>query len=230
MTNTAAEHASNDLWTVMSTATAVRRYRDEPVPDSVLERCLVAASWAPSGGNGQPWRFVVLDTPELRELITTAARRTWEVMKDFYKLPAVSAAADDRKSRTLRTMAEHMQVGGAAPVLVLFCVQPQRGTTELQQGGSIFPAVQNFLLAARAQGLGAAITLWQDACDAELRSFIGIPDDWKIATLLTVGWPAGRHHRVRRRPLSEVATCDRWDQPWPVRPADVARDVHENSA
>jgi nitroreductase len=111
-------------------------------------------------------------------------------------------------------MAEHMKVGGAAPGLVLFCVQPQRGTTELQQAGSIFPAVQNFLLAARAQGLGAAITLWQDACDAELRRLVGIPDDWKIATLLTVGWPAGRHHTVRRKPLSAVAVTDRWDAPW----------------
>lgn len=217
MTNQTAEHVSDDLWTVMRTATAVRRYRDEPVPDAVLEKCLVAASWAPSGGNGQPWRFVVLNTPELRDLVTGAAQRTWEVMKDFYKLPEVADGADDPKTRTLRTMAEHMRVGGAAPVLVLFCVQPQRGTTELQQGGSIFPAVQNFLLAARAQGLGAAITLWHDACEDELRSVVGIPGDWKIATLLTVGWPAGRHHSVRRRPLPEVAMCDHWDRSWPAR-------------
>lgn len=198
----------------MHTATAVRRYRDEPVGDEVLEKCLLAASSAPSGGNGQPWRFVVLRSPELRAVITSAAQRTWEVMKDFYRLPAVDDGAEDPKSRTLRTMAEHMRVGGAAPELVLFCVQPQRGTTELQQGGSIFPAVQNFLLAARAQGLGAAITLWQDACDAELRDLVGIPADWKIATLLTVGWPAGTHHAVRRKPLPAVAVVDHWDCPW----------------
>jgi nitroreductase len=111
-------------------------------------------------------------------------------------------------------MAEHMRVGGAAPVLVLFCVQPQRGTTELQQGGSIFPAVQNFLLAARAQGLGAAITLWHGSCEDQLRSMVGIPEDWKIATLLTVGWPKGGHHPVRRKPLTEVAATDHWDQTW----------------
>ncbi len=111
-------------------------------------------------------------------------------------------------------MAEHMTVGGAAPVLVLFCVCPQRGASDLQMGGSIFPAVQNFLLAARAQGLGAAITLWQDSCDTELRELVGIPDDWRIATLLTVGWPNGGHHPVRRKSLSEVAVVDRWDEPW----------------
>lgn len=214
MNHSPVEPVSDDLWTVMSTATAVRRYRDEAVPDHILQKCLTAASWAPSGGNGQPWRFVVLDSPELRALVTTAAQRTWEVMKDFYRLPDITDGADDPKSRTLRTMAEHMRVGGGAPALVLFCVQPQRGTTELQQGGSIFPAVQNFLLAARSQGLGAAITLWQDACSTELREAVGIPDTWKIATLLTVGWPKGRHHRVRRKPLAEVAVQDRWDRPW----------------
>jgi nitroreductase len=207
---------SDDLWTVMSTATAVRLYRDDPVPDDVLQRCLLAATWAPSGGNGQPWRFVVIRSPKLRDVITAAAQSTWEVMKDFYRLPDVGDGADDPKSRVLRAMAEHMQVGGAAPELVLFCVQPQRGTTELQQAGSIYPAVQNFLLAARAQGLGAAITLWQGHCESELRTSIGIPDDWKIATLLTVGWPRGGHHPVRRKPLPTAAVVDRWDNGWPT--------------
>jgi nitroreductase len=205
---------SSDLWTVMSTATAVRRYRDDPVPDEVLDKCLLAATWAPSGGNGQPWRFVVIRSAELRDIITSAARQTWEVMKDFYQLPTVADGADDPKSRVLQAMAEHMDVGGGAPELVLFCVQPQRGTTEMQQAGSIFPAVQNFLLAARAQGLGAAITLWHGQCETELRASIGIPDDWKIATLLTVGWPKGGHHPVRRRPLSSAAVIDQWDKPW----------------
>lgn len=214
MSCTEAPTVSDDLWTVMGSATAVRRYRDESVPADVLERCLLAASWAPSGGNQQPWRFVVLRSPQLRALVTTAARQTWTVMKEFYRLPEVPDDASDPKARTLRTMAEHMTVGGDAPELVLFCVQPQRGTTELQQGGSIFPAVQNFLLAARAQGLGAAITLWHDACDAELRSQIGIPEDWRIATLVTVGWPRGHHHRVRRKPLEEAVSVDSWDQAW----------------
>ncbi|MEZ0341284.1 nitroreductase family protein [Mycobacterium sp. pV006] len=209
-----APPVSDDLWTVMNSATAVRRYRDEPVPADVLERCLQAASWAPSGGNQQPWKFVVLNSPQVRSVVTSAAHRTWEVMKDFYRLAEPDETADDPKSRTIRTMAEHMRVGGNAPALVLFCVQPQRGTTELQQGGSIFPAVQNFLLAARAQGLGAAITLWQDSCDSELRELVGIPEDWKVATLLTVGWPRGAHHVVRRKPLTEVAACDHWHRPW----------------
>jgi nitroreductase len=146
-------------------------------------------------------------------VITAAARRTWDVMADFYGFDKPSAA-DDPKSRVLQAMYEHMQVGGDAPVCVLFCVQPQRGASDLQQGGSIFPAVQNFLLAARAQGLGAAITLWHDQCEPQLRELIGIPDDWRIATLVTAGWPKGGHHRVRRQPVEAVTAVDRWDRPW----------------
>lgn len=207
-----------DLWTVLRTASAVLRYRPEPVDDAVIEKCLRAATWAPSGGNQQPWRFVVVRSPQLRQVISEAARRPWQAMVEFYRLPEPDGDAADAKSRVLRAMREHTETGGDAPVCVLFCVRPQRGASDLQQGGSIFPAVQNFLLAARAQGLGAAITLWHDACEPQLRELIGIPDDWRIATLVTAGWPKGGHHPVRRKPLSEVAVVDRWDRPWDTPP------------
>ncbi|KKW66111.1 nitroreductase [Mycolicibacterium elephantis] len=205
---------TDDLWTVMRTASAVRRYRGEPVDDAVIEKCLHAATWAPSGGNQQPWRFVVVRSAEVRAVISAAARQTWQAMTDFYGFDAPPADATDAKARVLRAMYEHMHVGGDAPVCVLFCVEPQPGASDLQQGGSIFPAVQNFLLAARAQGLGAAITLWQDACDSELRELVGIPPHWRIATLITAGWPVGQHHPVRRKPVAEVAAIDSWANPW----------------
>lgn len=204
-----------DVWEVMRTASAVRRYRPDPVDDAVLERCLRAATWAPSGGNQQPWRFVVLRSERARTLISAAAHRAWQELQRFYGVSIPPDGSDDPKDRVLRAMAEHAETGGAAPGLVLFCVKPQAGASELQQGGSIFPAVQNFLLAARAQGLGAAITLWHSSCEDELRALVGIPDDWLTAALVTVGWPAGGHRTVRRKPLEQVAAVDSWDQPWP---------------
>ena len=219
MTGESVPATSDDLWTVMASASTVRRYRDEPVDDETLDRCLRAASWAPSGANQQAWRFVVLRSDRARALVTEAAHRTWDSLKDFYLLSAPEDDANDPKSRVLRAMAEHMRVGGNAPALVLFCVQPQAGATELQQGASLFPAVQNFLLAARAQGLGAAITLWHMSCDDALRALIGIPDDWVVAALVTAGWPEGRHRMVRRKPLSEVAVVDHWGRHWPPEKA-----------
>jgi nitroreductase len=207
---------SADLWTVISTASAVRRYRQDPVDDVVLERCLLAATSAPSGGNQQPWRFVVLRSPEARAVISEGARRTWKRMAEFYGLPLTPDEANDSKSRVLHAMWEHMHVGGDAPVCVLFCVHPQAGASDLQQGGSIFPAMQNFLLAARAQGLGAAVTLWHGSCEKQLRAVVGIPDDWWIAALITAGWPQGRHHPVRRKPIEDVVAVDHWSAAWRV--------------
>lgn len=213
-TVTAPDMSAKDIWSVMNTASAVRRYRDEPVDDSIVHRCLTAASWAPSGGNQQPWRFIVVDSPVLRRVITSGARRTWEAMRDFYGIEEPGAEANDPKSRVLRAMAEHMRRGGDAPVIVVFCVLPQAGATDLQQGGSIFPAMQNFLLAARAEGLGAAVTLWHQSCEDELRAAAAIPADWRIAALVTAGWPRGGHRTVRRKPLSQVACQDDWQTPF----------------
>lgn len=210
----APSNESNDLWTVMSTASAVRRYRPEPVDDAVLERCLRAATWAPSGANQQPWRFVVVRSAATRAVISEGARRTWDAMADFYRLEKPSPYATDTKTRVLHAMWEHTHVGGDAPVCVLFCIRPQPGTGELQQGGSIYPAAQNFLLAARAQGLGAAVTLWHDSCEDELRTATGIPGEWRIAALITAGWPQGSHHPVRRKPVEEVVAVDEWTQSW----------------
>ena len=211
------------VWSVMHTASAVRRYRADPVDDSILHRCLTAATWAPSGGNQQPWRFVVVDSPAVRRVITEGARRTWETMRGFYGIEEPPANADDPKSRVLRAMAEHTRIGGQVPVIVMFCIRPQAGATDLQQGGSIFPAMQNFLLAARAEGLGAAITLWHQSCEAELRDAVGIPPEWRIAALVTAGWPQGSHRAVRRKPLSQVAARNDWHTPFLCLPTAEIR-------
>jgi nitroreductase len=203
---------ATDIWEVMRTARAIRRYRDDPVDDSVILRCLEAATWAPSGGNQQPWRFVLIKSTETRRIIGEAAQRTWEIMTSFYGLSVPNDGDDSPHARVTRTMHHHMMNGATVPVCLLFCVQPQRGATDLQNGGSIFPALQNFSLAARAQGLGTAITLWHDQCDDALRSQVGIPDDWQIASIVTAGWPAGNHGPVNRKPVGRVVVIDQWDR------------------
>jgi nitroreductase len=102
------------------------------------------------------------------------------------------------------------------PAAVLFCVREQPDTPPLAQGGSIYPAMQNFLLAARACGLGACVTGWHLGIQDEIRAAVGIPDDWNIAGLVIVGWPEGNHGPLRRRPVAEVAVRDRWDVPHPA--------------
>jgi nitroreductase len=205
--------SSTDIWDVMSTARTIRRFTDEPVDDATLERCLQAATWAPSGANAQAWRFVVLRSPELRATVAKAAAHALEVIEPVYGMTRPAADDDSRRARTYRATYElHDRAGERTSVL--FTQQRFDTASELLLGGSIFPAMQNFLLAARAEGLGACLTSWASyGGEALLREAVGVPDDWMLAGHAVVGWPRGRHGPLRRRPVAEVVFLDRWDAP-----------------
>ena len=195
----------------MRTAKAIRRYRDEPVDDDVLRKCLEAATWAPSGSNRQSWRFVVLRSPEVRAVLGPAYRQGWADMAGGYGVERIDPDDNSRRARMGRTMQHFVENFEKVPAYVLFCVEARERRLVLADGASIYPALQNFLLAARAQGLGAVMTTWYLYCEDELRRLVGVPDDFLLAGLVPVGWPVGSHGPVRRRPVEEVAFRDRWD-------------------
>jgi nitroreductase len=196
----------------MSTARTIRRFTDEEVDDATLARCLEAATWAPSGANAQAWRFVVLRSPEVRAVVATAAAQALEVIEPVYGMTRPSEEDDSRRARTNRATYElHDRAGEFTSVLFLQERFPQ--ASELLLGGSIFPAMQNFLLAARSLGLGTCLTSWASyGGEPLLRAAVGVPDNWMLAGHAVVGWPRGNHGPVRRRPLSEVVFLDRWDE------------------
>ena len=198
---------------VMSTARSIRRFTDEPVPDAVLARCLQAATWAPSGANAQGWRFVVLRSPEQRAAVAAAAARVLEVIEPVYGMTRPAADDDSRQARNNRATYElHDRAGEFTSVL--FAQKYFPTASELLLGGSIFPAMQNFLLAARAQGLGACMTGWASyGGEQVLRDAVGVPEGWLLAGHIVVGWPRGRHGPLRRRPLAQAVNLDHWDAP-----------------
>ena len=208
-------NTSDDVWEVMSTARTMRRFTTEPVGAATLARCLEAATWAPSGANAQAWRFVVLQSPELRAVVAQAAADALRVIEPVYGMTRPEPGDDGRRARTNRATYElHDRAGEFTSVL--FTQKRFPTASELLLGGSIFPAMQNFLLAARAQGLGACLTGWASyGGEALLRDAVGVPADWMLAGHVVVGWPRGRHGKVRRRPVSEAVSLDRWDQPAP---------------
>jgi nitroreductase len=205
--------AAGDVWEVMSTARTIRRFSDEPVDDATLARCLEAATWAPSGANAQAWRFVVLRSPELRQVVAQAAAKSLEVIEPVYRMSRPDPDDDSRRARTNRATYElHDRAGELTSVL--FTYQRFDTASELLLGGSIFPAMHNFLLAARAQGLGACLTSWASyGGEALLRDAVGVPDGWMLAGHVVVGWPRGRFGPVRRRPVAGVTFLDRWESP-----------------
>jgi nitroreductase len=134
-------------------------------------------------------------------------------IEQVYHLERPAPDDDSPRARNSRPMFALHDGAADIPAAVLFCVKEQPMTPPMTLGASIFPAMQNFLLAVRASGLGACVTGWQVDVDAELRTTLGIPDGWHLAALVIVGWPEGRHGPVRRRPVSDVASLDHWDTP-----------------
>jgi nitroreductase len=205
--------ASTDVWAVMSTARSIRRFTEQPVDDATLARCLEAATWAPSGANAQGWRFIVLRSPEQRAVVARAAAHALEVIEPVYGMTRPAADEDSRAARNNRATYElHDRAGEFTSVL--FAQKHYPTASELLLGGSIFPAIQNFLLAARAQGLGACQTSWCSYGGEQLmRAAVGVPDGWLLAGHVVIGWPRGGHGLVRRRPLAAAVNLDHWDEP-----------------
>jgi nitroreductase len=204
---------SSDIWEVMSTGRTIRRFTDEPVDDATLARCLQAATWAPSGANAQAWRFIVLPSPEQRAVVAKAAAQALAVIEPVY---GMTRPADDDHSRRARTHRATYELHDRAGEFtsILFTQKRYPTASELLLGESIFPAMQNFLLAARAQGLGACLTSWASYGGEQLlRGAVGVPEDWMLAGHVVVGSPKGKHGPVRRRPLREAVNLDHWEQP-----------------
>ena len=206
-------HPHADLYETMRTARAIRRFRRDDVPDEVLIRCLEAATWAPSGSNRQGWRFLVLRSPEVRSILGPAYRRGWTDMGAGYGLDDIDPNDTSPRARMGRSMQHFVDHFEDIPAYVLFCIEGRGRKPQLTDGASVYPAMQNFLLACRAEGLGAVVTMWHQYAEAELRAAVAIPDDVELAALVPVGWPQGRHGPVRRRPVVEVAFADRWGEP-----------------
>jgi nitroreductase len=206
---------------------AIRRYRDEAIPESVLRDMLFAATRAPSGSNRQPFRFVVLTSgpvaQEAKRLIGEGARRFWGAKRDADGYDRGSGTErDSPKSRVARTMQEYVDNYGTVPVVVLACFVPHRDPSPAD-GASIYPACQNLLLAARALGYGGVMTGWHYAVEPALRSLLQIPENVLICATITLGRPVGRHGPVRRRPLPELVYGDKWGEApvWAVDPPGV---------
>lgn len=208
----------------IATTRAIRRYADEPVPAHVLRDIMFAATRAPSGSNRQPFRFLVLTDGEkaaaAKELIARGARAVWGPKRsgDGYDA-GTGADPSSPKARMARTMQEYVDNLHRVPVLVLACLVRYRDPNPLE-GASVYPAVQNVLLAARALGYGGVLTGFHAFVDQELKELLGIPQDVFIAASVTLGRPVGSHGPVRRAPMSDLVYGDTWGEPapWAVDP------------
>ncbi|HEX7038230.1 MAG TPA: nitroreductase family protein [Pseudomonadales bacterium] len=208
----------------LATTRAIRRYRDEPIPARDLRDILFAATRAPSGSNRQPFRFVVLTDSDnaraAKALIGEQARRMWQAKRQADGYDRGSGTDQNSpKARMARTMQAYVDEFESAPALILPCLVRYREPNPME-GASVYPAVQNLLLAARALGYGGVITGFHAGVDAELKNLLGIPPEVFIAATITLGRPRGGHGPVRRRPMAELVYGDAWGTApdWAVDP------------
>jgi nitroreductase len=207
----------------LATTRAIRRYRDEPIPDEDLSRIMFAATRAPSGSNRQSFRFVVLrESPEAVEakaVLGEAFRAAWGAKRsdDSYD-EGTGVDAESPKARAARAMQQFVDDFERTPVVVLACMVGRRG--HITDGGSVYPACQNLLLAARALGYGGVMTMWHQLVEDRLHDILDIPTEVPILATIPLGRPAGNHGPVRRRPAQELIYDGRWKNlaDWVVEP------------
>lgn len=198
-----------DVLEAIATTRSMRRLKPDPIPDEALRVILEAATRAPSGSNQQNWSFIVVRDPELKQEIQ---RHYYEVAQHYFESGPQTAACGEGKQVMNRVrssaahLAEHLH---EAPVLVLCCI---RGEPSLGLGASIYPAVPNLMLAARAFGIGTTLTTFHMRREAEIKRLLDIPDDVHTAALIPMGYPTGRWGRGPRRPVEEVVFADRYGE------------------
>ena len=203
---------------IMTLRSMRRLTNDPPVTESEIEHCLRAAVQAPNGGNVQPWQFVVLMDPAQRRRVAAHVQRAAErylAALDTARRPSDDPSAE-RSWRRNVALTEHLVEHLADVPLVLFVLTPYPNRLEDAEGpieiggleASIFPAVQNFLLAARDVGLGTTLTTLVKVYEDEVKAICGIKSHHEIVALVPVGRPVGRFGTPPRRPAESVTSWD----------------------
>ena len=189
----------------MRTARAIRRLSSAPVPAGLIRKVCEAGTFAPSGGNRQPWIFLAVTEPERRAWVAERYRRGFHA----YIAPALEAAkapgypeARRRNMRAALHLADHLH---EAPVHLFVAGWTRRGEA---QGQALFPCIQNVLLACRAVGLGASLTTLHITFHAEIDAYLGLPPEQPSCAMLPIGWPLGKYGRPPRRSVDE---CLFWE-------------------
>jgi len=204
---------THDLFEIMATTRSMRRLKSDPLPDGLVRKILEAGVSAPSGGNMQRWRFLVIRDPQIKRIVGALYKRAWdEIVYPRYSTGAPAPGTDAERFERMLGAAQHLADHiHEAPVWIVPCMEGANPTRTA--GSSIYPAVQNMLLTARALGLGATLTTLYLNFEKEAEAALGLPADVHSYALLPVGYPLGRFGPVRRVPLADVVYEDQWGRP-----------------
>ena len=205
-----------DVFDIIHTTRAMRRLKPDPVPDGLVRKILEAGVAAANGGNYQRWRFLVIKDTAVKKAVQVWYKKAFdEVVGPRYANspppPGVSAEKYARQHHAVEHLTEHFH---EAPVWIVACLDEGKNTPTRTSGASIYPAVQNMLLAARALGLGSTLTTRHLLYAKEAEAALGLPEGVHSYAILPIGWPMGRFGPVGRTKLEDVVFNERWGQPY----------------
>ena len=207
----------NDVFEIMTTTRSMRRLKPDPVPDELIRKILLAGAGAANGGNTQKWRFLVIKDPAIKKAVQVWYKKAFdEVVGPRYASsappPGVTADRYKRQHGAVEYLTEHYH---EAPVWIVACLE-DGPTPNRSAGASIYPAVQNMLLAIRALGLGSTLTTRHLQFEKETEAALGLPPGVHSYAILPVGYPMGKFGPVGRGKLSEIVFQDKWGQAYPA--------------
>ncbi|MGE5597330.1 MAG: nitroreductase family protein [Hyphomicrobiales bacterium] len=200
-----------DVFQAMTEMRAMRRLKPDPVPRELIREVIQYATHAPTGGNSQNWRFVVVTDADKRRRIGEYYRQAVDVYlarMNTGPLPHQTRDEWERLVKAVRWQGDHV---GEAPVLIFPCLRGNRERMNRTVGSSIYPAVQNLLLACRAKGLGATLTTLHLLHEKEVDQVLGIPEDAATFAMIPIGYPLGKFGPTRRIAVDEVIGWDGWE-------------------
>ena len=211
-----------DLFETIETTRAMRRLKPDPVPDELIAKILRAGVCAANGGNTQRWRFLVVKDREIKKKVQVHYKRAFDetVGPRYLKSappPGVTRERYDRQHAAVEYLTEHFH---EAPVWIVACLDTPGADVQgavppgRSAGASIYPAVQNMLLAARALGLGATLTTRHLLYEKESEAALGLPPGVHSYAIIPIGYPMGNFGPVGRGPLKEIVYQDEWGQPY----------------
>lgn len=207
---------SQDIFDIIHTTRAMRRLKPDPVPDEFIRKILQAGISAANGSNRQTWRFLVVTDRSIKERVQHFYKRAFdEVVGPRYQNSAAPPGSTAEKYRRQHGAVEYLTDHfHEAPVWIVACLDEGDNTPTRSSGASIYPAVQNMLLAARALGLGATLTSRHLMYEEEVEAALGLPPGVHSYAILPIGYPMGHFGPVGRGPLSDVVYENHWGQPY----------------
>jgi nitroreductase len=209
--------ASTDVFDIMASTRSMRRLKPDPVSDELIAKILQAGACAANGGNTQKWRFLVVKDPAIKKAVAVYYKQAFdEVVGPRYRSsappPGVTAERYTRQHSAVEYLTEHFH---EAPVWIVACMEdgpnPNRGS-----GASIYPAVQNMILATRALGLGTTLTTRHLLHEKDAEAALGLPPGVHSYAILPIGYPMGKFGPVGRGPLADIVFQDKWGAPYPA--------------